>query len=206
MPFPRSATQFLKLTVVGGLIFLVPLVLILVVLGHAMRLALKIAQPLAEFLPMADVAGVAVVTLLSALALLVIAFLAGIAARTASGRRISQWFEDSLLGGIPQYQLMKSMAEGLVQLENSTRVKPVLVSREGGWQIGYLLETSERDWVTVFLPMAPTPMAGNVMFLPAARVRALDIPMGEAMSIVKRMGAGSADALRGADLSVPAGA
>ena len=69
-----------------------------------------------------------------------------------------------------------------------------------GWQIAYLLEPLENDWVTVFLPQAPTPVSGNVMYLPADRVRPLDITMVQAMAIVKHIGVGSAEALRGADL------
>jgi uncharacterized membrane protein len=117
-----------------------------------------------------------------------------------------RWSENSLLGGLPQYRLVKSMAEGLAQVESTEGVNPALVSVEGGWQIGYLLEPLEDGWVTVFLPQAPTPMSGNVMYLPADRVRPLDITMIQAMAIVKRMGVGSAKALRGADLTLPAGA
>ena len=117
-----------------------------------------------------------------------------------------RWFENSLLGGLPQYQLVKSMAEGLAHVESAEGVNPVLVSIEGGWQIGYLLEPLENGWVTVFLPQAPTPMSGNVMYLPADRVRPLGITMAQAMAIVKRMGVGSANVLRGADLTLHAGA
>ena len=35
--------EFLKTTIIGGLVFLVPVILIVVILGHAMRLAAKIA-------------------------------------------------------------------------------------------------------------------------------------------------------------------
>ena len=49
-------------------------------------------------------------------------------------------------------------------------------------------------------------MSGNVMYLPADRVRPLGITMVQAMAIVKRMGVGSAKALSGADLTLPAGA
>ena len=58
----------------------------------------------------------------------------------------------------------------------------------------------------VGLPQAPTPMSGNVMYMPSDRVRLLDIPIGEAILLVKRLGVGSADALRQADLTpVPEG-
>jgi hypothetical protein len=35
------------------------------------------------------------------------------------------------------------MAEGLAQVENAESVHPALISIEGGWQIGYLLEPLE---------------------------------------------------------------
>ncbi len=200
-----SLMAFLKATIAGGLLFLLPAVLVLIVLGHAMRLAGKVAQPISELLP--DIAvGAGVVTILTVLVLVFVSFLAGLVARTNAGQRIMRRFENSLLGGIPQYQLMKSMAEGLAQVENAEGVKPALVSIEGGWQIGYLLEQLENGWVTVFLPQAPTPMSGSVMYLPADRVHSLDITMVQAMAIVKRMGVGSGEALRGADLTLPAGA
>ena len=95
------------------------------------------------------------------------------------------------------------MAEGLAHIENASGLKPVLVSIEDGWQIGYLLEKLEKDWVAVFLPQAPTPMSGNIMYFPINRVRTLDITMVQAMSIVKAIGVGSGAALRGVDLKLP---
>ena len=196
--------DFLKSTIAGGLLFLLPVVLVLVVLGHAMRLAGKVAQPVAKLLPDVMV-GVGVVTILTVLVLVLVSFLAGLFARTNGGKRLMRRFENSFLGGIPQYQLVKSMAEGLAQVENTEGVKPALASIEGGWQIGYLLEQLENGWVTVFLPQAPTPMSGNLMYLPVERVRQLDITMVQAMAIVKRLGVGSGQALRGVDLTIPAG-
>jgi len=58
----------------------------------------------------------------------------------------------------------------------------------------------------VLLPTAPTPMSGNIMYLPADRLRPLPISMIQAMAIVKRMGVGSGEALRGTDLTMPEGA
>jgi len=95
------------------------------------------------------------------------------------------------------------MAEGFAHIQSASGLKPALISIEDGWQIGYLLEPLENDWVAVFLPQAPTPMSGNIMYFPAKRVRPLGITMVEALSIVKSIGAGSAAALRGVDLTLP---
>ena len=88
-------------------------------------------------------------------------------------------------------------------IENASSLKPALVSIEDGWQIGYLLEQLENDWVAVFLPQAPTPMSGNIMYFPTNRVRSLGITMVQAMSIVKAIGVGSGAALRGVNLTLP---
>jgi uncharacterized membrane protein len=199
-----SFARSLKATIAGGLLFLLPVVLIVIVLGYAVQLAGKVAEPISEFLPVDAVLGVPGVTILAVLLLIVVSLVAGLFARTSGGKRIMRWSENSLLGG--KYRLVKSMAEGLAQVESTEGVHPALVSIEDGWQIGYLLEPLENGWVAVFLPQAPTPMSGNVMYLPADRVRPLGMTMVEAMAIVKRIGVGSATALRGADLTLPTGA
>jgi uncharacterized membrane protein len=197
----QALKRFLKTTIVGGLLFLVPVILLLVILGHAMRLVGKVAAPIAANFPVHEIAGVAVASLLAVLVLLVFAFFAGLVARTDTGRAVMRWFEESLLGGLPQYRMMKTMAEGLAQVEDASGIKPALVSIEGGWQIGYVLEEMRAGWTAVFLPQAPTPMSGNVMYMPSDRVRPLDMPIAEAMLLVKRLGVGSARALRQADLT-----
>ena len=93
------------------------------------------------------------------------------------------------------------LARADAQVEGVQGMRPALVSIEGGWQLGYQLEELKDGWVAVFLPQSPTPMSGNVMYLPAARVRLLEIPIPEAMMLVKRMGVGSAATLRTVDLT-----
>ena len=192
--------NFLKTTLVGGVMFLVPVALLLVVLKHAMGFAGKVARPIAANFPQAEVGGIAVVSLVAALILLLIAFGAGLLARTPSGKRITRWFEESILGGMPQYRMVKSMAEGLTQVETGTGMQPVIVRTDDGWQLAYRLEELSDGWTALFVPQAPTPMSGNVMYVPTQRVRALPIGMPTAMKLVKSIGVGSADALRGVDL------
>ena len=200
-----SLTGFLRATLVGGLLFLLPVVLIVIVLNHAMQLAVKVAKPISGLLPVEAVIGIRGETCLAVLLLILLSLGAGLVAQTKAGKRILSWSENSFLGGLPQYQVMKSMAEGLAHVESAESVHPALVSIEDGWQMGYLLEPLEKGWVAVFLPQAPTPMSGNVMYLPADRVRPLGITMVQAMAIVKHIGVGSAKVLHGTDLTLPTG-
>jgi uncharacterized membrane protein len=199
------AVRFLKATLAGGLLFLLPLVLLAVLTGHAIAFAKKLVGPLDNALHVERTLGASGETVVAVVLLLLIAIGAGLVARTRAGRSVIDWSERTILGGLPQYQFVKSMAAGMAELEE-TNLTPVLVSIEDGWQIGYLLEPLTDGWVAVFLPQAPTPMSGNVMYFPAERTRKLDISIVQAMAIIKRMGLGSAAALRSADLALPKGA
>ena len=133
-----SLREFFKATIAGGLLFLLPVVLILIVLRHAMRLAVKVTKPISDLLPVEAVLGVRRETFLAVLLLILISLVAGLVAKTNAGRRFMRWCENSFLGGLPQYQLVKSMAEGLARVESAESVQPALVSIEDGWQIAYL--------------------------------------------------------------------
>jgi uncharacterized membrane protein len=196
----ETIKKFVTATLVGGLMFLVPVVLVSLVLRQAIHSAAKVAMPVAAMLPAGDVMGIHVVTLVAVAVLLSIAFAAGLIARTYVGRRITQWFEESILGSMPQYRMVKSMAEGLTQIESGDGMRPVLMRTDEYWQLGYRLEDLPGGWVAVFLPAAPTPLSGNVVYVAADRVRPLDLSMTDAMKLVRKVGIGSADALRAVDL------
>jgi uncharacterized membrane protein len=203
----KAINDFLRTTIFGGIVFLVPVILVLLVLRHALQFANKLAHPLAALLPTVGIGETLLVTTLAALILLALAFFAGIVARTPGGRRITKWFEESILGGLPQYRMAKTMAEGFAQIEgDGANMQPVLVLIDEGWQIAYRLEDLPDGWAAVFVPQSPTPMSGNVLFVESARVRPLSIGMKDAVLLVKRLGIGSGAALAGVSLRVDAAA
>jgi uncharacterized membrane protein len=196
--------EFLKTTIVGGLLFLLPVALVLFILGYAVRAVTNVVQPISRSLGLdrlgGDIGGIGAVTVFAILLLVLVSFVAGIFARTGVGARITRWLEDRLLVNVPHYRLVKGMAQGFAQIESTSGMKPALVSLDAGWQLGYLLEPLENGWVAVFLPQAPSAVSGNVMYLAGDRVRPLGITMVQAMTVVNSMGVGSAQALRGVDL------
>jgi uncharacterized membrane protein len=199
--------EFLKTTIIGGVLFLLPAAFALFVLSFALRLVKNLAAPLIHTFRLdhvGHVAGVGVVTIASIVVLVLLSFAAGVIARTSVGKRLARWSEKSLLDHVPYYRLVKGMAEGLVHMESEDGLKPVLVNIGTSWQIGYMLkEQLEGGWIVALVPRAPAPLSGNIMYLPAERARPLSITLVQAMSIVKAMGAGSSVALRGVDLRLP---
>jgi len=95
--------QFLKTTILDGILFLLRVAFVLLILNHAFRLASKVVWPISHTLHFDHtISGVGTATILAVVLLITISFAAGIVARTNGGRRISRWFENSLLGGLPQ--------------------------------------------------------------------------------------------------------
>jgi hypothetical protein len=74
--------EFLKTTIVGGVLFLLPVALVLMVLNHALQLAEKVVRPISHSLNSDHtIAGFEIVTALTVLLLVIISFAAGIVAR-----------------------------------------------------------------------------------------------------------------------------
>ena len=192
-----AAGRIFKDTVVGGLLFLVPVALLALVLGRVLKAVGRAAEPVAQRFGTSAVAGIGVSTIVAVVILLLVCLAAGAFARTPWGRKATAWFEESLLGGLPQYRMVKSLAEGLTQVQDSAGLRVALASVEDAWQLSYVMEELDNGWLVVFLPQAPTPMSGNVMYLPPERVRLLRMTAPQAVQLVKRLGIGSREALRG---------
>jgi len=193
----RALAEFVRTTLIGGVFFLVPMVLIILVVRHALGILRTVAQPLAELLPFKTVAGVGVATLVSALALLLICFAAGLVARTEPGRRLNQWLEWNLLRLVPGYTILKGVVESATGLESESKHAVALARIEDAWQLAFIIEEHEGGLLTVFVPGAPTPWAGSLYYLTEDRVKRLTVPAISALAAIKRLGAGSKEMLKG---------
>jgi len=77
----KPGLNFVITTVIGGAVFLVPLMVLIFVFGKAIGYMMLIAEPLADWLPVDTIGGVALANLLAILAVIVVSFIAGLIAR-----------------------------------------------------------------------------------------------------------------------------
>ena len=115
-------------TLIGGVVFLLPLIVALAVLGQGLALMAGVAQPVAAMFPNRQVSGVALVSLVALLLLLMLCYGAGLLARAALGRTLSASFEDRLQALYPRYTIIKGMTQGLGVDGVKSGLKTVLVS------------------------------------------------------------------------------
>lgn len=196
--------EFIKKTVLGGVVFMVPVVALVIVIGKALQLSAKLAVPVASALGFDTIAGIAAAELLAVGFLVLICFLAGLAAQTGRARAWVRSLEENILEKIPAYQLLKTKAESALDLENSEDLQTVKVRFDDAWQLAFEMERIAGGEVVVFQPGAPDPWSGSVCVVSADRVTKLDMPVKTAVGLMKRLGRGSADVLPGPEFGTAA--
>ncbi|HEY6513858.1 MAG TPA: DUF502 domain-containing protein [Burkholderiaceae bacterium] len=202
----RVLLEFAKTTIVGGILFLIPIVFLIVLMEKAIVIAEKVVTPVAGHFPVMPVIGVATVTVVGALLLLLLAFVAGLAAKTRLGQRFVGWIEQVFLSKVPGYMLARTMfvdmAGSLASLGNDQKERSVLVRLDDTWQLGIVVDEFASGDLAVFVPGAPSPLSGALYFLAPDLVRPSGLTVPEAAAMLKGMGVGSAAKLGGQVLAV----
>lgn len=188
--------KFIKTTVIGGLLFILPLILIIVLIEKAIHL---LQGPVQKLLPMFagfDVAGVTLISLATLLGLIVLCFLAGLLARTAIATRALASVEDKVLGNLPGYQLFKDISTRVAGMDNDGNTQVGLIAEGDGWRLCLILDTAG-DWLTIYMPDGGPAggTAGEVRLMPAAQVVVTDVTWLPLVASLRRGGRGALDML-----------
>ncbi len=180
---------FLKTTAIGGLIFLLPLVVIGALLGYVYNFVLLIYEPLKEYLPVSSTLGLTLLFLSAGAILLLLCFFCGLAARRAIGRKFSQTIEKQLVMIFPKYAIYKDIVAGNIGGDAlAPSLKPVTVRLDDMMRIGYEAGRTERGLVIVYLPGSPDPWIGSVILVEPDRVEPLSVDFNETAAICERLG------------------
>ncbi len=166
------------------------------VVGKAVGILLVVAEPMARFLPVDSVGGVALANLIAVAILLLVCFLAGLVARTIPAQKLATTAESAILQRIPGYTLLKGLTSTLSPDENAD-LKPVLVSLGSTARIGLEVERVGEDRVAVYFPGSPNAWSGIVQIVSADQIQFLDVPMMSLVQIAEQLGRGTHELLAG---------
>lgn len=188
--------QFLKTTVIGGIVFMVPIVILIVIIGKAIKLANKLATPLSAIIPVDGIGNIAVADLLAVVIILLICFFAGLATKSKLARKFVGTLESKVLSNVPVYGFLKSKIDAIVQPEKAEGMEPVLVRFDDYWQVAIEVERIPEGTVAIYLPGAPDPWSGSVCYVTEDRVQSLDLTLLPALKTLRGYGKGSEEQLR----------
>jgi uncharacterized membrane protein len=189
----KVLVEFLKTTLIGGLLIVVPTYLAVLLLAKAVGGLLALLGPIVALLPQ----GVQHFGRILAIVLVVlVCFVLGLIARTAIGRRAIEAFERHVLERLPGFALLRSVVRRVSGAGDEAQFQPVLVEIEEALTPGFIVEEIGDDRFVVLVPSVPTPAAGSLYILPRERVHWVDVPITEAIAVITRWGAGTSGLLK----------
>ncbi|MGB5359889.1 MAG: DUF502 domain-containing protein [Eudoraea sp.] len=193
----KSIMSFIKTTLIGGLFFVIPVVLLALIIGKVLDVFRKLVAPIADKIPIEAIGGITISRIIALLILLLVCFIAGLFAHTKKIKELRKWIETNILSHIPGYTLLKGMTESAAGIESDDLKDVVLVNIEEVWQIGFLMDKIDDELCSVYIPGAPNPMSGDVFFVKNERLKILDLPELSAMKIYKKLGLDAKKILNG---------
>ena len=187
----RQIWDFVKTTVLGGAIFLLPIAATLLIVVKAGKMAIDAATPLAEKLPFSRGEAVLAVYVVGAIALVLVSFAAGVFTRSVRiESKTASFLEDRILNRFPPYVAIRKQTDRLAGIETNEYLKPALVRMHDGWQIGFLVDAFSDGHVAVFLPSAPDPSWGVVQIISSENISPIDGSHGDVIACLEQSGHG----------------
>ena len=187
----KRIVEFLKTTVLGGALVVLPVWLTVLLLLKAVMQLQIFVKPVSTALP----EGVGHPRVMAVLALLALCFAVGALVRTAIGRQVRRAVERSVLERLPGYTTLRNVAEQLGDMENARGFKPALVEIEEALAPAFIIEEHPDGRYTIFVPSAPTPAAGTIYIMDRARVHPIDVPLPTVLKCITRWGTGAGELL-----------
>jgi uncharacterized membrane protein len=185
----KKLTEFVKMTLIGGLLVVLPIWVTVLLLLKAINGALSVLRPIAKMLPQ----GVVHDDLVALALLLLICFVTGLLMRTRPVQRFAQRLERQTLERVPGYTLLRGLTRQLAGKDEEQTFQPALVELEDALVPAFIVEKHADGQFTVFVSSSPTPMAGTIYILRPERVHPVNVSLTKAMVSITKWGAGSGE-------------
>ena len=182
----KALRKVLRDTLVGGIVFMLPFLVIALILGQALDVASHLYAPIVRAIPAFADYSVFGQMLLSIASLVLIALLSGVFVRTVPGQQLFRWLETSILGAIPQFATARLLVEGIAD-EELARV--VMVPDDDTLRIGFAFQMVTEGWLPVYLPGAPDWRAGELILVDANKVIWPTVKTSDLTLLLGRLGA-----------------
>jgi uncharacterized membrane protein len=184
--------KYIRITIAGGLLFMIPVVVAIIIISKAIALLYPISKPLAEKLPFKVLGGMGIASILSILFLLLICFVAGLFIRTTAAKKIKHRLEDDILVYIPGYSYLKTVSTQILDSEKKQSWKPASILVDDNEVICFVIDETE-NYCSLFLPSSPSPSTGSICVREKKIVTYLPLTVLQANRMIKQNGKGGAE-------------
>jgi uncharacterized membrane protein len=194
----RKILDHIKDSFIKGLIFLVPLLVILFLLAKAIWYLKGFSTKIAKLFGMKTIIGNFETTLISSISILVFCVLAGYIVRLTFMASFRDWLDSKLADILPGYSTYREMA--LQKLNKEPEKLPYAVAlliHENSYDVpGFLMDTLTDGRLVVFVPVAGNAKEGRIIILPSGDVKVLEnVDINQIHTAINKLGTGMATAL-----------
>ncbi len=180
---------FFRATALGGVLFILPLAVVVGLLGYVYSFVVVLYEPAKEWMPVSSAAGIAGLFAIAVAILLLACFFAGLMAHRAIGRRVSQFIEKYLTTFFPKYAIYKDLLAGNIGgTRDVPSLKPVLVQTPECQRIAFESDRLPDNSAVIFFPGAPDTWIGTVGIVTADNVQPLNVPFNDVVGILEQLG------------------
>ena len=160
----KKMLEFVKTTILGGLVAIVPLAVLLVALGMALKVLIDISTVLKDVLPFAPLVNTAIVFGVAVIALVVICFGAGLMVKTAFGHAFVERVHTFFSKHMPLYKTVREITRNAAGMQGR-EFDLALIDLHGSPSrvLGTVMEELPDNRVAVYVPMSPTLESGRSM-------------------------------------------
>ena len=186
--------NFLRTTLIGGLLAVLPLVLIIVFFRWIVGIITRLLKPLVDLIEVDSDLKVVILYVLAIAGILTAFFFIGLVIQTRMGRFINSVFEDKYLMKIPGYKIAKDTVMQFSGKNRSFFREVVLVDifNSGTLMTGFITD-EQGAFYTIFVPTGPNPTSGNIYHIKKERVIITEASVDIGMKSIIASGAGSAE-------------
>ena len=192
----KDLFKFIKRLLIGGILFFIPLIILILIMEKAFKLTKALLGPLVRFLEGKHLFGLGLEIIISIAVILLIIMLGGLISRMAIARYSVNKIENAVLTKVPGYSIIKSMIDNIGRIEKEDSLKVVIAEVDDGWKFGFLSEELDDGKSAVFLPDAPNPWSGSLVYLAPEQITRTDIPITSVMKYLRTLGQGSNEILK----------
>jgi uncharacterized membrane protein len=184
--------SFLKTSIIGGVVVILPLFIFILVFKWLFGWVTDIIQPLTDLLVTKSHMKEIIADFLVITIILISCFIIGVIIKTEFGKFIHEKLERRVLKIAPGYSTIKEIVMQVVGKKFPfSSVALVRVFENDTLMTAFITDKHEDGSCTVFIPTAPNPTSGFVYHIKNEYIYHVDVPVEEAMRSIITCGAGS---------------
>jgi len=172
----KKFISHLKDNFIKGLIFLLPIIVVLVLVAKVISGMKGFSTKIAALFGMKTILGVSGTTIISTISIIAICVLAGYFVRLRFMENFRNWLDKKLGDLLPGYETYREMALQKINREEEKLpyTKTVLV-KEANYQLpGFIMDKFRDGRLTIFVPLAGNAKEGQIRIVDASEVTILE--------------------------------